>query len=1003
MSRRSLEELVDSYDAQAAKLQFVQARRVRDILLVASLYDSFTLSEGKHLTELIHGTYQTLSLSSSPCITRVSTRGKALQRLSEREYDLVITMSQVADMSATEFGLRAKEARPDLPVFLLAYTMEELSSLEGGPIAIPGIDRSFLWRGDVRLFLTVIKLVEDQMNADHDTSVAGVRILILVEDSVPFYSSYLPLLLTEIVKQTESLITEEVNLGQRMLRRRLRPKILLATNFEEAWDLFRTYEHTVLAVISDIQFPCGGSVDAEAGVRLLRRVREHEERLPLLLQSSQSAMEPVARELNAGFLRKHSPTLLQDLRSFMLDSLGFGDFVFRLPDGTAVRRATDVNEMVEVLEDVPVEALRYHGLRHDFSNWLMARTEFSMASALRRLQVSDFESVEDMRSFLITTLTTIPEEKRRGQVEDFDAETFSARTAFVRIGRGSLGGKGRGLAFMHELLSRGSIDDEFDDVDVFVPNSAVLGTDVFDRFMDVGDLREFALREEDDRAILRRFMDADLPTDTVSDLRAYLSVVRWPIAVRSSSLLEDSQLLPAAGIYPTHMLPNSDGSLEERLADLLGAVKHIYASTFFASAKAYLASTANLVEDEKMAVVLQQVIGRRHGDAVYPSFSGTACSYNFYPIREMQPEEGVASVALGLGKTVVEGERAVRFSPVHEQWLPQFSTPQDVLANSQRGFWALDLTRHLDYLEPEPDQNLVHLGLDTAERDGTLWPVASVYSPDNDAVYDGLSRSGVRVVTFAPILKHGLFPLSSVLQLLLELGELGMSVPVEIEFAALLPSEGRASRRFALLQIRPLGSRSGGQRRVDLDAVRADDVFVMSDNALGAGRNVSIRDVVVVRRDNFDRTHTVDIAEDIGRINARLRSEQRPFLLIGSGRWGTSDRWLGIPVSWTQISGARAIVEFALDDLDVDPSQGTHFFHNLTSLGIGYFTIGRRDGGTIDWEWIESQQPSDETQWVAHYELDEPLEVLIDGKAGKGVVLKRAGVDDVDEGSPGTS
>ncbi|MFN2115507.1 MAG: PEP/pyruvate-binding domain-containing protein, partial [Anaerolineae bacterium] len=852
MSRRPLEELVESYDAQAAKLQTVQAGRVRDILLVASLYDSFTLSEGKHLTELIFGEYYSLSLSSSPRITRVSTRGKALQLLAERDFDLVITMSQVADMSATEFGQSAKDLQPDLPVFLLAYTMHELAALEGGAVTIPGIDRAFLWRGDVRLFLTIIKLVEDMINVDHDTEEAGVRTLILVEDNVAFYSSYLPLLLSELVKQTQSLITEEVNLGQRMLRRRLRPKIMLATTYEEAWELYERYKDTVLAVMSDVRFPRGGEVDSEAGLRLLQRVRDRDARLPLLLQSSERRFDEEAAELHAGFIDKQSPTLLHDVRAFMLDSLGFGDFVFRLPDGTEVARAKDVQGMVDVIETVPDEALRYHGHRHDFSNWLMARTEFATAETLRRLQVSDFESIEEMRAFLVETLGSVQAERRRGQVEDFDAESFGPDTAFVRIGSGSLGGKGRGLAFMHELLSRGNVGEDLEDVEVFVPHSAVIGTDVFDRFMDVGDLREFALREQDDRAILERFMSEDLPPDTVADLRAYLDVVREPIAVRSSSLLEDSQLLPAAGIYPTHMLPNSDDDLDERLDQLLQAVKHLYASTFFEAAKAYLATTANLVEDEKMAVVLQKVVGRRHGDVVYPGLSGTAASYNFYPVREMEPDEGVANVALGLGKTVVEGERSVRFSPEHEQWLPQFSTPAAVLESSQRGLWALDLTRRLDFLEPEPDQNLVYLELDEARRHGTLWPVASIYSPDNDAVYDGLSRPGVPVVTFAPILKHGLLPLPQVLRSLLDLGQLGMSVPVEIEFAAVLQPEDNGPRRFALLQIRPLGSRSAVHRSVDLGAVSPDDVFIKSENVLGAGRIEGIRDIVAVRPDTFD-------------------------------------------------------------------------------------------------------------------------------------------------------
>jgi hypothetical protein len=989
MSQPTLAEIVDSYDAQAAQLQSVQAQRVRDILLVASLYDSYTLSEGEHLSALISGSYHDLSLTASPRITRVPTRGKALQLLADGTFDLVITMSQVADMSVAEFGRRCKSIRRDLPVFLLAYSMEELRAQDGGPIAIPGIDRSFIWRGDVRLFLSIIKLVEDRRSADHDTRVAGVRVVILVEDNVSFYSSYLPMLLTELIKQTDSLIAEQVNVGQRLLRRRLRPKIVLATTYEEAWALYERYRGNVLCIISDVTYPREGEEDPEAGIALLARVRAEDRRTPLLLQSSQSDAFAAARRLGAGFARKHSPTLLKDVRAFMLDRLGFGDFVFRLPDGMEVARAKDVARMLDVLKTVPAAALEYHALRHDFSNWLMARTEFGVATQLRRLQLADFASVEDLRAFLVATLTSIRAQRRRGQVEDFDAGRFGPESTFVRIGGGSLGGKGRGLAFMHELLSRGDLESHFDDVRIVVPPSAVLGTRAFDRFLDQGDLLPFALRCDDDREIARRFLAAPLPPDVSDDLAALLAHVHYPLAARSSSLLEDSQLLPAAGIYPTHMLANAGEGVLARLGDLARAIKHIYASTFFQQAKAYLASTANLAEDEKMAVVLQQIVGRRHGDVLYPDIAGSAASHNFYPVREMRPEDGIASVALGLGKGVVEGERAVRFSPGHPQWLPQFASPDDILDSAQRDFLALDLTRTLDYLEPDPDRNIVRLDLAVAERHGTLWPVASTYSPEDHVVSDGLSRPGVRVVTMAPVLKAGAFPLARVLQTLLDLGSLGMSVPVEIEFAVNLKPATGARPEFALLQVRPLGMRGTGSA-VRLGGIDPRHVLVRAARAMGAGRDDTICDIVAVRLDTFDRGATVAIAEEIGQHNLRLAAEGRPYLLIGPGRWGTADRWLGIPVTWLQISAVRAIVECAMSDLDVEPSQGTHFFHNLTSFGIPYFTIGRHSDGHIDWPWLTGRQPVAQTAHVAHYRFEAPLDILVDGRTGEGVILKPA-------------
>jgi hypothetical protein len=617
----------------------------------------------------------------------------------------------------------------------------------------------------------------------------------------------------------------------------------------------------------------------------------------------------------------------------------------------------------------------------------MARTEFRLATALRKLRVSDFETVEEMRAFLIRNLKATREESRRGQVEDFDARRFDASSEFVRIGGGSLGGKGRGLAFMRDLIGRSQLDQHFKDVRIFVPPSAVVGTDVFDAFLEQNGLLEFALHEPADEAILRRFLEAILPAEVVLDLAAFLERVRYPLAVRSSSLLEDSHHVPAAGIYPTHMLPNAAAEPPERLRQLQDAIKHIYAATFFQEAKAYVASTPNRLEEEKMAVVIQQIVGRRHDATVYPDISGVAQSVNFYPIREMQPEEGIASVALGLGKTVVEGDRAVRFSPAHPHWLPQFSTPLDVRTNSQRSFWALDVSKPVDFFDPLQCSNLVQLDLETARRHGTLWPVASVYSPDNDVIYDGLARPGIPLVTMAPLLKDDVFPLAESIRLLLEVGRLGMAGPVEVEFAANLQPPPGEPRELAFLQIRPLVV-GAGSSSVDVDRLPPDLLFVHSTQAMGVGRNAEIRDVVAVRMDRFDRAHTMEVAAEIGRLNGKLVALGRPYLLIGPGRWGTADRWLGIPVMWSQISGARTIVECEVDGLRVEPSQGTHFFHNMTSLGIGYFTVQARRGGQVDWAWLDGLTPAEESDWARHYVLPAPLEVLIDGRSGEGVVLK---------------
>jgi DNA-binding response OmpR family regulator len=985
MSHPILDRMVETYDQQSIGFDSLRPFHVRDVLLVASLYDSYTLAEDGRLAEQIFGEFHNLSLSAPAYLTRVATAERALELLRERPFDLVITMARVGDLSVQEFGEKVKRMHGGMPVYLLTYDTRELGMLEGKETTLRGIDKVFVWRGDVRLFLAVIKLVEDALNVEHDTRVGHVRVVILVEDSVPFYSSYLPMLFDEIMKQTSSLIHEGVNTTQKLLRMRARPKILLATTFEEAWELYTNFREVVLGVISDVRFPHRERIDPEAGVELLRTIRERDPYIPMVLQSSDESNRQQANDLGVTFLHKRSPTLLQEFRNFMLENLGFGDFIFRLPDGVEVARASDMLSMVRCLENVPASSLRFHGKLNHFSNWLMARTEFSAASVLRQKNVSDFANVEAMRDFLRQTLITFRQRTRRGLVEDFNAARFDSSSEFVRIGGGSLGGKGRGLAFIHELLSRHDIESSFDDLRIFVPPSAVIGTDVFDRFLETNGLLEFALREENDEVITKRFLDARLPQDVVTDLAAFLDRVLYPIAVRSSSLLEDSHYQPFAGVYFTQMLPNS-GAREVRLQQLIDTVKFIYASTFYQNAKAYIKTTPNRMEEEKMAVVIQQIVGRRVGDYVYPHVSGVANSYNFYPVGPMKPEEGAASVALGLGKTVVEGGRTVRFSPAHPEALPQFSRTADVLENAQREFFALDVTRPVDALKP--DGNLVRLDLAAAERHGMLWPVASTYSREDDVVHDGISRPGVRLVTFAPLLKGQLIPFAEAVQLLLEMGYRGLSGPVEIEFALNLEPSGGGPKEFGFLQIRPLVMNDPGAH-VPLGDVPEDLVFVRSKQALGNGRIDGIRDIVFVRRDAFRRESTVDVASDVGRMNQQLVAQKRPYLLLGPGRWGSADRWLGVPVQWTQISGARVILESDLEDLKVEPSQGTHFFQNMTSYGIGYFNALESEGGMVDWDWLESLTPTTETRWLRHVRLDEPLELRIDGRRGEGVILKR--------------
>ncbi len=962
--------------------------RVQEVLLVASLYDSYTLEEGGRLTELLLTEYRDLKLSSSPHVIRASTGEEALQLIEQRRFDLVITMTRLGDMDVSALGRAIKSRRADLPVILLTFNTHELPRLASltGP---DSIDRVFLWTGDVRILLAIIKNVEDVRNVGHDAREGGVRAILLVEDSIRFYSAYLPLLYTEVMQQTQQLMAEGLNLSHKLLRMRARPKVLLAGSFEEAWDYYSRFKESLLAVISDSDFPWEGRVQPGAGIEFVRRVKTDDPQLPAVLQSSDAGVEPAAVAVGAGFINKDSPQLLARLREFMLEYFGFGDFVFRLPDGTEVGRAANLRVLTRLLGQVPDESLRYHAGRDHFSNWLRARTEFSLAAHIRPRKNDEFHSTADLRRFLIETFAHFREQTQRGIVADFSRQQFDSSADFVRIGGGSLGGKARGLAFMNSVLSRYGVWDRFPGVSVLVPPTAVVGTDVFDRFLAHPGLRDFALSDRSDEEVRRAFLAAPFPFEIRADLETFLQQVRWPLAVRSSSLLEDSQYQPFAGVYSTYMLPNSHPELSVRLRHLCAAIKLVYASTFSGGARGYLQATGNRVEEEKMAVIVQQVVGRRHGDHVYPDFAGVAHSTNFYPAPGMRPTDGVGFVALGLGRTVVDGGKCLRFSPQHPQMLPQFGTVRDMLHNSQRSFIAMDVSHPGNGPERDGDANIVTLDLGVAEAHGTLDAVGSVYCHENEAVYDGIHRAGARLVTFAHVLKSGLFPLSDVLAFLLELGRRTMSCPVEIEFAVSRGS-GPAERpdEFGFLQIRPLAE-GYETPAIAPELLTAPDALCATPVALGNGRLDGICDVVYAPRDRFDRGATPAIAEEVARFNGELQREGRPYLLAGPGRWGSADRWLGIPVKWAQISGARVIIETDLDDFKVTPSQGSHFFQNLTSFRIGYLTVNQAEaGGRLDWDWLDAQPAAAETPHLRHLRLAAPLTVLIDGRSGRGVVLR---------------
>jgi CheY-like chemotaxis protein len=967
--------------------QDLAQHRIENILLVSSLYDSFILAEDGQLGELILSEFLDLSFRHSPGITRVSSGAEALDLASgQRRFNLIITSLHVGDMDAAALARRVKNAGLDIPVVLLAYDTRELTSFLSSHDTTD-LERVYLWQGDVTILLAIVKEIEDRMNVSHDTALMGVQVVIVIEDNVRYYSSFLPVIYSELMHHSQQLAPEGVNLSHRLLRIQARPKILLCQTFEEAWAAFSAYRENVLGVISDIAFPMDGRVSPEAGVAFARRVRDAHPDVPVALQSSVAANRALAESVGAAFLQKESPVLLQELRRFMIDNFGFGDFVFRLPDGTEVGRASDLRTLEDLLATVPAESIAYHSERNHFSKWLKARTEFAVAHHMRPRKVSDFADYEELRHDLIFSIRAYREQRMRATIVDFDRQTFDTRSRFTRIGGGSLGGKARGLAFVNLLLDEYGVRRRFPQVEIEVPPSVVVATDAFDRFLDANGLRSFAIETDDGDAITRRFLAAPLPDDVVGDLVSFLERIRYPLAVRSSSLLEDSQYQPFAGIYSTFMLPNDHADIGVRLAQLQEAVKRVYASTFSQHAKAYLSATPYRLEEEKMAVILQKLVGSPHQSRFYPTFGGVARSHNFYPVPPLTAADGVAAVALGLGITVVDGEPCRRFCPRYPNHLLQFSSVKVALKNSQRQFCALQLgTEGTGGVGG--DEHVGRYGVEVAEADGTLELVASTYSRENDAIYDGMSRPGVRLISFAPVLKHGMFPLAEILSTLLEIGERGTSGPVEVEFAVDVPAAPGEPAAFGFLQLRPLALSREAAELAITDEDRAAAVC-HSSSVLGNGRLDRIHDLVVVDFHRFERERSPDVALDVARFNRRLAADGVPYVLIGVGRWGSSEPFLGIPVAWDQIAGARAIVEAGFRDFTVTPSQGTHFFQNLTSSNVGYFTVNPDAGeGFVDWDWLAAQPAVDEASCVRHLHSDRPFVVKMNGKTNQGVILK---------------
>ena len=970
----------------------LMAIKIREILLVSSPYDAFIMEEDGSLASRIINEYSGLNLSQPPRVTRTNSGYAALEHLNEKKFDLVITTAHINDMDAFSLGLEIKKRKQDLPVILLAHgTRGIIPPPENKDCS--GIEKIFIWSGNSDLLLALVKNAEDRLNVDFDTQRARVRVLILVEDSPVYYSSFLPLIYKEIVRQTQEVLEVGLNEEHRLLTMRARPKILLATTYEEAVELYDRFRAYLLGIIADTRIPRDQKLDNKAGFDLLCKIREEVPDLPLLLMSSEPHNIEKAEKIQpvpAVFLDKNSPNLLGELHDFFMNQLGFGDFIFRMPDGREVDRASSLRELEEKVATIPEESLWYHGRHNHFSRWLMARSEVALASTFREVDASDFSNHEEARQFIVSNIRALRKWRQKGVVAQFKASSFEPEVNdFVKIGQGSLGGKARGLAFMSALLQEyPAIHETYPRVSIEIPKTLVICTDAFESFLSENRLEYLSKEEFTDDVVTEEFLKAEMPSWIVRELEAYLAQVRYPLSVRSSSLLEDAQFQPYAGLYKTYMIPNNHPQISVRLQHLVKSIKLVYASTYYEGPKAFSRSILGQPHLEAMAVIVQQLVGEIHGDYYYPAISGVAQSHNFYPVAPMKPEDGICLIALGLGKTVVEGERALRFSPKYPENLPQFSTIDNILANAQRSFYALRIRNYPDNLKFDDCYNLEKRDLDEAPTELPVRNLSSTYIPEEHRIRDGFFKSGYPILTFAPILKYNLFPLPQILSEFLELGRKGMGCPVEMEFSANLSADRARKNSFFFLQVRPMVA-DGQSLEVEITRQEWDSAFCRSNQALGNGKNEEIADIVYVKPADFKPEATQAIADEIDKINRTLAKENSPYLLVGPGRWGSADRWLGIPVTWKHISGVRAIVELRNEKIKADPSQGSHFFQNITSLGIQYITVteGSETGDRFDWKWIGSIPPLKDLKFVRHVRLHAPILIKIDGRSSRCVMV----------------
>ena len=969
--------------------------RIHKILLVCCSYDGYILEEDGHIESQINQEYLDLNMSNPPSFTRVSSTREALEALAEDDsYDFILTMYNVGEPDVFTFAKLAKERHPQIPIALLTSFSKDIYRRLGEQDR-SGLDYIFCWHGNTDLIIAIIKLVEDKMNAEEDISVGGVQAILLVEDSIRFYSTYLPELYKLILLQNTEFLKDAFNEQQQVLRKRARPKILLARCYEEAVELYDRYKQNLLGVISDVGFVLHREDPAEsekpdAGIDLCRRIREDNPLMPVLLQSSQTAFSEQAEALGAGFIAKNSKTLLSQLHDYIDREFAFGDFVFEDPaTGEEIGRARDLAQMQEMIASIPDEAFEYHTSQNHLSKWLYSRGLFPLAASIRQYNKSHFTSVEEHRRVLVNLIRDYRTLLGQGVVARFDAETYSDAIAFARIGEGSLGGKARGLAFMNSMLIKYRQYDKHEGVRIMIPRSVVIATEYFDEFIRMNGLQYVVSQEFSDEEILSEFVSSYVPPRLQQELKAYIRTVRTPLAVRSSSKLEDSHYQPFAGIYSTYMIPFTKNE-DQMLRLLLRAVKSVYASVYFAASRAYIQTSQNLISEEKMAVIIQEVCGTEQDGLYFPTCSGVARSINYYPIGDERPEDGVCNVAMGLGKLVVDGGRTLRFSPRYPQKVLQTSTPELALRDTQNEVLALSLSPEEFRTSIDDAVNLHRLNVREIDGMRNARFVCSVWDRENERISDSPFDRGRKVITFNNILKYNTFPLAEIVSDILRMGTEEMRCPVEVEFAVNMDVPAGQQQIFNLLQIRPIIDNQDN-RPIDWSSETPDHALIYGEQALGIGRMNDISDIVYVKTPMFDSLATEKIADELLALNARMRDEQRTYILVGPGRWGSSDPFLGVPVKWTHISEAKVIVECGIERFDVEPSQGTHFFQNVTSLGVGYLTINPfRGDGIFREDLLDARKALYEGTYLRHVRFDRPLWVCVDGRSNRGMVRETA-------------